>query len=48
MITALVPAIVAAAVAMAPFILAAIELATIAGVVGGAVYLLAQAWETNL
>lgn len=47
-ITALVPAIVAAAVAMSPFLLAALELAAIAGTVGAAVYLLAEAWKTNL
>lgn len=46
--TALVPAIIAAAVAMAPFILMALELAAIAAVVGGAVYLLAEAWKNNL
>lgn len=45
--TALVPALVAAAVAFAPFLLAALELAAIAAVIGGAVYLLAEAWKTN-
>ena len=46
-ITALVPALVAAAVAAAPFLLAAAELIAISAVVGGAIYLLAQAWENN-